>query len=241
VDGLRAVPALSQALFRRVGANAQRLKMLQARGFRNLRNWTHGVDMHLFRYHEVPHVYADAGPSGAPGIALCRSRVVREEYRGLFSNSIYREPKSCVVWARWKQACANAIRMCAGWACCRAMCWPRCMQRPMFLSCPVARNLWAGDAGSHGNWHAGGGLPGGWTTGSSGDTTGRWCAGRRPGSRLVCGAWRYPAMWPGSAPDFGWGHASQLFVSHLAPARSGSLLDAHPCFTGTVTQLSPNS
>ncbi|MDD5336354.1 MAG: glycosyltransferase family 1 protein [Rhodoferax sp.] len=28
------------------------LRMLQRRGFRNLRGWTHGVDMRLFRYHE---------------------------------------------------------------------------------------------------------------------------------------------------------------------------------------------
>jgi glycosyltransferase involved in cell wall biosynthesis len=41
------------------------LEMLQARGFRNLRPWTHGVDTALFQFHAQPR-------SDAPHGALCR-------------------------------------------------------------------------------------------------------------------------------------------------------------------------
>jgi hypothetical protein len=39
----------------------------------------------------------------------------------------------------WKLVCASGIPMRIGLACSHAMCWPRCMQQPMSLSCPVAR------------------------------------------------------------------------------------------------------
>ena len=54
------------------------MRMLQARGFRNLRNWTHGVDMQLFNYHEVPQVYADLGLMARP-VSLFVGRVSYEK------------------------------------------------------------------------------------------------------------------------------------------------------------------
>jgi glycosyltransferase involved in cell wall biosynthesis len=54
------------------------LKILQAKGFRNLRNWTHGVDMQLFTYCEVPQPYAPLGQLARP-ISLFVGRVSYEK------------------------------------------------------------------------------------------------------------------------------------------------------------------
>jgi len=37
------------------------LRMLEQRGFRNLRSWTHGVDTQLFAFRPVPHLYPPMG------------------------------------------------------------------------------------------------------------------------------------------------------------------------------------
>lgn len=50
------------------------LRMLEDRGFRNLRGWSHGVDMDLFGYREESQACAHLG-----------ARVLREKYRGLFA------------------------------------------------------------------------------------------------------------------------------------------------------------
>lgn len=42
------------------------LEMLQQRGFRNLREWTHGVDTRLFEYHGEPLVYEPMGVLSRP-------------------------------------------------------------------------------------------------------------------------------------------------------------------------------
>lgn len=42
------------------------LRMLQTRGFTNLRPWTHGVDMDLFAYRDTPQVYAPLGDLPRP-------------------------------------------------------------------------------------------------------------------------------------------------------------------------------
>ncbi len=54
------------------------LRMLQARGFRNLRAWTHGVDTALFRHRDEPQVYGPMGKLPRP-VALFVGRVSYEK------------------------------------------------------------------------------------------------------------------------------------------------------------------
>ncbi|MDR7306651.1 glycosyltransferase family 1 protein [Rhodoferax saidenbachensis] len=54
------------------------LRMLDAKGFRNLRSWTHGVDMQLFQYQEVPKVYPALGVLARP-VSLFVGRVSYEK------------------------------------------------------------------------------------------------------------------------------------------------------------------
>jgi hypothetical protein len=77
--------------------------------------------------------------------------------------------------------------MCAGWACCPAMCWQRSMRGRRVCDAQPLGDLWVGDAGSHGKRHAGGRLPGGWPAGGAGRQRqlSRRCAARRPCNRPV--------------------------------------------------------
>ncbi len=54
------------------------LRMLEARGFRNLRAWTHGVDTTLFPYQAQPKVYEPMGTLARP-VALFVGRVSYEK------------------------------------------------------------------------------------------------------------------------------------------------------------------
>jgi glycosyltransferase involved in cell wall biosynthesis len=54
------------------------LRMLEARGFKNLRSWTHGVDMDLFSYKEAPEVYTPLGTLARP-VSLFVGRVSYEK------------------------------------------------------------------------------------------------------------------------------------------------------------------
>jgi len=54
------------------------LRMLERRGFRNLRGWTHGVDMELFAYHEEPQPNAHLGVLARP-VSLFVGRVSFEK------------------------------------------------------------------------------------------------------------------------------------------------------------------
>jgi len=54
------------------------LRTLESRGFKNLRSWTHGVDMDLFPYQEAPEVYAPLGKLARP-VSLFVGRVSREK------------------------------------------------------------------------------------------------------------------------------------------------------------------
>jgi glycosyltransferase involved in cell wall biosynthesis len=53
-------------------------RMLEGRGFKNLRNWTHGVDMQLFSYKELPEVYPPLGQLERP-VSLFVGRVSYEK------------------------------------------------------------------------------------------------------------------------------------------------------------------
>jgi glycosyltransferase involved in cell wall biosynthesis len=54
------------------------LRMLERRGFRNLRSWTHGVDMSRFPYHEQVQVHPDLGVLARP-VSLFVGRVSYEK------------------------------------------------------------------------------------------------------------------------------------------------------------------
>jgi glycosyltransferase involved in cell wall biosynthesis len=54
------------------------LRMLQARGLRNLRGWTHGVDTSLFRFQPVPTVFEPLGELPRP-VSLFVGRVSYEK------------------------------------------------------------------------------------------------------------------------------------------------------------------
>jgi len=54
------------------------LRMLNARGFKNLRSWTHGVDMQLFGYQKRPQAYAPLGALQRP-VSLFVGRVSYEK------------------------------------------------------------------------------------------------------------------------------------------------------------------
>lgn len=54
------------------------LNMLAARGFRNLRPWTHGVDTQLFRFHAEPRLYPPMGTLARP-VSLFVGRVSYEK------------------------------------------------------------------------------------------------------------------------------------------------------------------
>lgn len=54
------------------------LRMLEARGFRNLRSWTHGVDTTLFPFQPVPQAYPPLGNLPRP-VALFVGRVSYEK------------------------------------------------------------------------------------------------------------------------------------------------------------------
>ena len=54
------------------------LRLLERRGFRNLKPWTHGVDLRLFPYHEAVHRYTALGELPRP-VALYVGRVSYEK------------------------------------------------------------------------------------------------------------------------------------------------------------------
>jgi glycosyltransferase involved in cell wall biosynthesis len=54
------------------------LRMLQARGFQNLRAWTHGVDLQMFEFHDSARLYPPAGELQRP-VSLFVGRVSYEK------------------------------------------------------------------------------------------------------------------------------------------------------------------
>ncbi len=217
------------------------LNMLQARGFRNLRNWTHGVDMHLFQYHEVPQVYADLGHLARP-VSLFVGRVSYEKNIEAFLKldvpgtkivcgvgpleAGLRERYPHVRWLgvlprdvlAQVYAAADVFVMPS-----RSETFGLVILEAMATGTPVAAYPVEGPLEVVGSPPLGGVL--------DDDLARAWYAA------LVVP--RHVARQ--RAHTFGWAYASQLFVSHLVPARIGNALDAAPLLHGAVTQLSPNS
>ena len=217
------------------------LKMLQARGFRNLRGWTHGVDMDLFNYHEEPRVYASLGVLARP-VSLFVGRVSYEKNIEAFLKLDV--PGTKVVCGvgpleaglrerfphvRWLgvlprdvlaqvYAAADIFVMPS-----RSETFGLVMLEAMATGTPVAAYPVEGPLEVVGSPPAGGVL--------DEDLAKAWYA--------ALSVPRHAARQ--RAQVFGWGYASQLFVSHLVPARRGLQLDLMPLLHSTVTQLSPNS
>jgi glycosyltransferase involved in cell wall biosynthesis len=217
------------------------LSMLQARGFRNLRNWTHGVDMQLFNYHESPQVYAPLGLLARP-VSLFVGRVSYEKNIEAFLTldvpgtkivcgvgpleAGLRERYPQVRWLgvlprdelAQVYAAADVFVMPS-----RSETFGLVMLEAMASGTPVAAYPVEGPLEVVGNPPAGGVL--------HDDLASAWYAALavpRHEARL-------------RAQAFGWEYASQLFVRHLVPAHKGVLLDVRPLLHSNVTLLSPNS
>jgi glycosyltransferase involved in cell wall biosynthesis len=217
------------------------LSMLRDRGFHNLRSWTHGVDMQLFGYHEEPQVYAPLGVLARP-VSLFVGRVSYEKNIEAFLKLDV--PGTKVVCGvgpleaglrqrfphvRWLgvlprntlakvYAAADVFVMPS-----RSETFGLVMLEAMASGTPVAAYPVEGPLEVVGSPPAGGML--------HDDLVSAWYA--------ALTVPRHAARQ--RAQTFGWAHASQLFVSHLVPARTGIALDARPLPHITVTQLSPKS
>jgi glycosyltransferase involved in cell wall biosynthesis len=113
------------------------LRMLQARGFRNLRAWTHGVDTALFRHRPSRRCTGRMGKLARP-VALFVGRVSYEKNIEAFLALDLPGSKVVCGVGPVEPTCASAIPTCTGWACCRATNWPTCTRRPTCLSSPAA-------------------------------------------------------------------------------------------------------
>lgn len=216
------------------------LRMLDARGFRNLRSWTHGVDMQLFTYQESPQVYPPLGTLGRP-VSLFVGRVSYEKNIDAFLKldvpgtkvvcgvgpleATLRERHPHVRWlgvlprdelAR-VYAAADVFVMPS-----QSETFGLVMLESMASGTPVAAYPVEGPLEVLGTPAQGGAL--------DEDLSAAWY-------RAVALP-RHEAR--ARALHFTWAHASQMFVGHLVPARKGQGLVRTPVLHGNVTQLSSN-
>ena len=217
------------------------LNMLQARGFRNLRGWTHGVDMQLFNYHQEPQIYAPLGVLARP-VSLFVGRVSYEKNIEAFLNLDVSGTKVvCGVGpleaglreryphVRWLGVLARDV-LAQVYAAADVFVMPSrsetfglVMLEAMATGAPVAAYPVEGPLEVVGSPPCGGVL--------DADLASAWYA--------ALAVPRHAARQRAQA--FDWGHSSRLFVSHLVPARTGIPFDVRPLLHTTVTQLSPNS
>jgi glycosyltransferase involved in cell wall biosynthesis len=217
------------------------LNLLQMRGFRNLRSWTHGVDMELFKYHEEPQVYPSLGVLVRP-VSLFVGRISYEKNIEAFLKLDVPGTKVvCGVGpleaglrerysqARWLgvlprevlaqvYAAADVFVMPS-----RSETFGLVMLEAMATGTPVAAYPVDGPLEVVGSPPAGGAL--------QDDLTSAWrqaLAVPRQSARL-------------RAQAFGWGYSSQLFVGHLVSAKAGTALDVEPPGQSAVTKLSLNA
>jgi len=106
------------------------MRLLDGKGFKNLRSWTHGVDMRLFKYAEQVQHHPSLADLPRP-IALYVGRVSYEKTLRAFWPCLGTAARWFVVWAPWRLNSKRAFMMCVGWGCCHAMSWLRCMPAPM--------------------------------------------------------------------------------------------------------------
>ena len=217
------------------------LNMLQLRGFRNLRSWTHGVDMQLFNFCEEPQIYAPLGALARP-VSLFVGRVSYEKNIDAFLKLDV--PGTKVVCGvgpleaglrerhphvRWLGVLARDV-LAQVYAAADVFVMPSrsetfglVMLEAMATGTPVAAYPVEGPLEVVGSPPQGGVL--------DDDLASAWFAA------LVVP--RHAARQRAQA--FGWDFSAQLFVSHLVPARTDIALEVQPLLHTTVTQLSPKS
>ncbi|APW42365.1 glycosyltransferase family 4 protein [Rhodoferax saidenbachensis] len=216
------------------------LRMLDARGFRHLRSWTHGVDMQLFTYQESPQTCAALGTLARP-VSLFVGRVSYEKNIDAFLKldvpgtkvvcgvgpleTTLRERHPHVRWLgvlprdelAQVYAAADVFVMPS-----QSETFGLVMLESMACGTPVAAYPVEGPLEVLGTPAQGGAL--------NHDLTTAWY-------RAVTLP-RHEAR--ARALDFTWAHATQLFASYLVPARKGDVLQRTDPVTGFVTRLSSN-
>ena len=216
------------------------LQMLQGRGFRNLRAWTHGVDMELFAFSERTQPYAGLGSLARP-VSLYVGRVSYEKNTEVFLQ--LNVPGSKVVCGvgplepslraryphvRWLGVLPRDV-LAQVYACADVLVMPSrhetfglVMLEAMATGTPVAAYPVEGPLEVVGEPCAGGVL--------NADLSQAWYQ--------ALAVPRHEAR--ARAQCFGWAYASQLFASFLVAARRGSAWPALSIHNG-VTQMSSES
>lgn len=216
------------------------LRLLESRGFRRLRNWTHGVDMQLFTYQETPQIYPPLGALGRP-VSLFVGRVSYEKNIEAFLQLDV--PGTKVVCGvgpleaglreryphvRWLGVLPrNVLAQVYGAADVfvmpsRSETFGLVMLEAMASGTPVAAYPVDGPLEVVGSPACGGAL-----------------------QQSLLAAWYEALSIPrhearARAQAFSWAHASQLFVGHLVPARQGAAVENGIVIHSTVTPLSSN-
>ena len=217
------------------------LRMLESRGFRNLRGWTHGVDMRLFNYQEVPQVYAPLGGLARP-VSLFVGRVSYEKNIEAFLRMdvpgtkvvcgvgpLEADLRERFPHVRWLGVLPRDV-LARVYGAADVFVMPSksetfglVMLEAMASGTPVAAYPVEGPLEVVGVNALGGAL-----------------------NQDLDSAWYQALSIPrhearARAQSFSWAYASQLFVRHLVPARNGTALDCGSGAHGVVTKLSSNT
>lgn len=217
------------------------LGMLESRGFRNLRGWTHGVDMRLFNYQEVPQVYAPLGGLARP-VSLFVGRVSYEKNIEAFLRMdvpgtkvvcgvgpLEKALRERFPHVRWLGVLPRDV-LARVYGAADVFVMPSksetfglVMLEAMASGTPVAAYPVEGPLEVVGVNALGGAL-----------------------HEDLASAWYHALSIPrhearARAQAFDWAHATQLFVRHLVPARHGAALESEAVVHGVVTQLSSNT
>ncbi|MEO7547469.1 MAG: glycosyltransferase family 1 protein [Ramlibacter sp.] len=220
------------------------LQMLEQRGFRNLRAWTHGVDAALFAFRAAPEFYAPIGPLARP-VALFVGRVSYEKNIAAFLEMdfpgtkvvcgvgpVEKQLRSRFPHVRWlgllpRQELAQVYGAADLFVFpSHADTFGLVMVEAMATGTPVAAYPVDGPLEVLGRMHADGRR----SMGGAMDTD------LQQACFKALGVPREEAR--RRAMDFSWARATSLFTGFLVPARTPGGAAKQPA--GAVTKLSPN-